>query len=277
MCAARASTQYNATLIHRIDITPQLAIFQVKPDGEVMDFKPGQFCVLGLFHEAPRIPESEPMEIPDGKERVLIRRAYSISSGSQRKEFIEFYISLVTSGGLTPRLFHLQKGGRLFMGPKAAGLFTLDLVTPGKNILMVATGTGLAPYMSVMRTQILGEGCSVRPMAILQGAAFSWDLGYRSELEAMNRQCPKFQYLPVVSRPEQDTAWRGRTGRLTGWLERRDELSDACGFPIHPDETHVFLCGNPGMVDDASVLLEGQGYVVGTRTEPGTLHREKYW
>ena len=269
---------YNATLVGRIDITPQLAIFQVKPDGDVPEFTPGQYSVLGLRQDAPRVPEAGPEgdddEEPPAPAGKMIKRAYSISSGSLQRDFMEFYVTLVTNGALTPRLFALTQGDRLFLGPRAKGMFTLNAVPESAAILMVATGTGLAPYISMLRTHVLeAKG---RKIAVLQGASYSWDLGYRGELEALSRARDNFAYIPVVSRPEKDTAWNGRTGRLPVWLVN-PAFAGACGFALDPQTAHVFLCGNPGMIEQAETILTEKGYTVDERTAPGALHREKYW
>lgn len=269
-------TPYNARLTGRIDVAPGLVIFRVISDIGAIPFTPGQFIVLGLLKSARRIPEAQPEEPSRREGDHLIRRAYSISSASSQQSHLEFYISLVTSGALTPRLFCLQPGDPLFLGPKAAGLFTLDQVAAGRNILMVATGTGLAPYMSMLRSHVLGLAAPARAMAVLQGARHSWDLGYRAELEALSRQAPHFRYLPVVSRAAEDPQWSGRSGRLTQWLAE-DDLARQCGFPLDPGQTDIFLCGHPDMVVESAELLTPRGFVEGTRQTPGPLHMEKYW
>lgn len=272
----KKSVNYNATLLKRIDITPQLLIFQVRPDQESLTFSGGQFTVLGLKRSAPRIPEADPEEVDPEKAERLVRRAYSISSGSQTQDYIEFYISLVTSGELTPRLFHLQAGDRLFMGESAKGMFTLDNIPTGKNILLIGTGTGLAPYISMVRSLTLGINSPTYPITILHGAKYSWDLGYRGELEALAQTCQHFRYYPCITQPDQDTSWKGHTGRLNEWVTK-PELESLCGFSLNPKETHVFLCGHPNMVEESSLLLEKRGFEQGNRKEPGTLHLEKYW
>ncbi|MBF0623283.1 MAG: ferredoxin--NADP reductase [Magnetococcales bacterium] len=271
------SQEYNATLAKRLDISARQTIFRIKPDQPV-PFVAGQFTVLGLKHSAPRVPEADPEEDADpAKADRLIRRAYSISSGSHEQDFLEFYLALVSDGKLTPRLFQLREGDRLFVGAKATGVFTLDRVPPGQKILLVGTGTGLAPYISMVRTLALGVGCPAVPLAILHGAAHSWDLGYRPELEMISKKCSNFQYAPIISRPEDEAVeWRGRTGRLTQWLTR-EALTKLCGFAPTPGETHIFLCGNPGLVEEALATFQGWGFDPGTRQEAGNLHVEKYW
>jgi ferredoxin--NADP+ reductase len=229
---------------------------------------------LGLAGQAPKVPEAQGSETPAADAQKLIKRAYSISSGSRERDYLEFYISLVTSGELTPRLFALREGERLFVGGKPKGLFTLAGVPADQAVLLVATGTGLAPYVSMLRTHLLES--PDRRLAVLHGASYSWDLGYRAELETLSRIRPHFAYLPVVSRPADDPSWAGRTGRLTAWLERPD-VSQACRFPIDPGQAHVFLCGNPGMVEEAARILEAKGYAQGARPNAGPLHLEKYW
>ena len=129
MSTPAAPSPYNATVVGREAINPQLMILRVRADSGELSFTPGQFAVLGLQGKAPRAPEAEPdAKLADPEK--LIRRAYSIASTSLEKSYVEFYLTLVTSGELTPRLFALPHGARVFLGPKASGLFTLDRVAP---------------------------------------------------------------------------------------------------------------------------------------------------
>nr|CRH07541.1 putative Ferredoxin--NADP reductase [Candidatus Magnetococcus massalia] len=271
------ANEYNATLTDRVEVTPNLLICKVKPDAGSYPFEAGQFAVLGLKRKEARIPEATSEEVPEEKAERLIRRAYSISSASH-EDSLEFYLSLVSSGELTPRLFALKEGDRLFLGKSASGFFTLDRVPAGKQILMVATGTGLAPYISMIRTMALGIGCPAVPIAVMHGASYSWDLGYRTELESLARECGHFRYIPVVSRPEEDKDWSGRTGRLNEWMENKSGLEEACGFALDPAKSDIFLCGNPAMVEFGEKhFVENHGYDAGSKKAPGTLHAEKYW
>ncbi|MEY4004852.1 MAG: hypothetical protein RLZZ221_948, partial [Verrucomicrobiota bacterium] len=186
-----AASPYNATVVGREAINPQLMILRVRPDSGELNFTPGQFGVLGLQGKEPRVPEADP-DTKAAEPEKLIRRAYSISSTSLEKAYVEFYLTLVTSGELTPRLFALKHGARIFLGPKASGLFTLDRVAPGKSVVLVATGTGLAPYISMLRTMLISD--ATRKFVVLHGSRYSWDLGYRGELESLARIRPNFTY-----------------------------------------------------------------------------------
>jgi ferredoxin--NADP+ reductase len=257
----------------REEINPQLIVLRVQPDGELFPFNPGQFAVLGLLAGEPRVPEADAEEsAPDpGK---LIRRAYSIASSSVERRYVEFYLTLVNTGELTPRLFALRHGSRLFLSPKASGLFTLDRVPSGKAVILIATGTGLAPYMSMLRTMLIHE--SERKFVVLHGARCSWDLGYRAELESLARIRPNFIYIPSITRPEQDPHFRGPTGRIQNLLEQ-GVVESLSGLPLDPARSDVFLCGNPDMIRLVKELLQARGFVADQGKESGTIHVEEYW
>jgi ferredoxin--NADP+ reductase len=267
------SNSYNAALVGREEINAQLQIMRVQPAAPLFDFKPGQFAVLGLLGREARVPEADDEEPPAEPDK-LIRRAYSIASSSVERQYVEFFVTLITSGQLTPRLFALPYGGRLFLGPKATGMFTLDRVAPGKALILVATGTGLAPYMSMLRTMLVHE--TQRPFVILHGARYSWDLGYRGELESLARIRPNFTYIPSITRPHEDPHFRGHSGRVQTLLEKGivDLLS---GVPLDPERADVFLCGNPDMIQVVKEMLLARGFKPDQGKVAGTIHVEEYW
>jgi ferredoxin/flavodoxin---NADP+ reductase len=298
------AAEYNATVSSRVEVAPGLVILRVVPDKLPMEFKAGQYVVLGLKASEPRIDESEAdapsvvagaagaAEIagtPESQAAVdaqaatvataaldperMIRRAYSIASESKADEYLEFYLTVVMSGELTPRLFNLKIKDRVYVGPKAVGVFTLDKA-PGKHILMIGTGTGLAPYMSMLRSQLECNG--TRQFVIVHGARFSWDLGYRTELTGLARHCKNFQYIPVVTRPKEDVDWQGRSGYLQN-LIASGTIEEQTGLPLTPDNFDIFLCGNPGMIETVIGWAEARGFVKDKGHDIGTLHTEEYW
>jgi ferredoxin--NADP+ reductase len=205
----------------------------------------------------------------------MIRRAYSIASSSRKREYVEVFANLVRSGELTPRLFALAPGDRLWLGRKFTGAFTLREVPRAANLALVATGTGLAPYMSMIRTEL--ECGGPRRFAVLHGARHSWDLGYAGELRAMERHCPNLTYLPTVSRPQAEPApWGGATGYVQE-LWTGGALARAWGFRPTPADTHVLLCGNPAMIEDLIARLAAEGFALHERDAPGQIHVERYW
>jgi len=267
--------ELNAIVIQRIEVSPGLAILRVVTDGwDLPDFAPGQFAVLGLPGSAARCTVCDPEdEAQDGDK--IIKRAYSIASSSVAREFLEFYIVLVPSGALTPRLFALSQGDRVWLGPKISGIFTLDQVPEDKHIILTSTGTGLAPYMSMLRTKLTcGDE---RRFAVLHGARHSWDLGYRSELMTLHRMCSNFAYVPTISRASEEVAaWNGETGYIQD-LWKRMPLKNHWGFGPSPQDTHVFVCGNPDMIESMVDILDSQGFKEHKKNEPGQVHVERYW
>ena len=269
------TTELNAIVSQRIEVAPGLMVLRVVPDGwNLSEFRAGQFAVLGLPGSAPRYEfTSEEESAPDPDK--LIRRAYSIASAPESLDYLEFFITLVNSGALTPRLFALRPGSRLWLGKKISGLFTLDQVPPEMNLILVGTGTGLAPYMSMVRGELLCD--PDRRFAVLLGARHSWDLGYRSELNTLTRACENFSYLPVISRKDDEvTPWQGRVGYVQDLWKNR-ELEKVWGFDPGPDNSHVLLCGNPAMIEDMLDLLGTEGFSEHSKKRPGQVHAEKYW
>lgn len=267
--------ELNAIVTQRIDFAPGLMVLRVAPDGwELPDFKPGQFSVLGLPASAPRSSDSD-VEDPAPAPDAFIRRAYSIASASHEREYIEFYIVQVRSGQLTPRLFALNVGDRVWLGPKATGMFTLDEVPEDQNLVFIGTGTGLAPYMSMIRTHL--EANEPRHFAALHGARNSWDLGYRTELFQMQRLAKNFAYMPIITEPsDEHVPWKGHIGFVQS-LWAKGEVEKAWGFKPTPQNTHVFLCGNPLMIDAMKELLHAEGFTDHSKKAPGTIHLEEYW
>jgi ferredoxin/flavodoxin---NADP+ reductase len=265
----------NAIVIERVEVTPELIILRVKPnEGEIPPFKAGQFAILGLPPAAARIELSDTEEEEEikGRKAPLIRRAYSIASASNQNEYLEFYITLVRSGELTPRLFHLRRGDELFLGKKITGMFTLDQIPTESNLVFVATGTGLAPYMSMIRTMLPLH--PNRRVAIVHGARHSWDLGYISELYHLSSHYDNFHYLPIISRPKiEPLPWHGATGYVQDiWKSGR--WQKVWGADLQPKKDHLFLCGNPVMIEMMVEMLTGAGLSEG---KDGEIHCERYW
>lgn len=267
--------ELNAVLAQKVEVAPGLIIIRIVPIGwHLPEFKPGQYIVLGLPPDAPRYLYSDPEPTPPRDDK-LVRRAYSIASSSKEKQYVEFYVRLVTSGTLTPRLFAMSIGDRLWMSANTKGMFTMDEVPPEKNIILFATGTGVAPYMSMLRSNVILQ--EKRNYTVVHGALNSWDLGYRSELLTIERLCHNFYYIPVISEPEREPIpWGGRTGFVQKiWQDH--VLQEVWGFEPTPENTRIFLCGHPEMIRQMLELLAESGFKEHSKLEPGSIHMEKYW
>ncbi len=271
-----SNPEYNATVTLRVNLSPDLMVLRVKLDGAPFAFEPGQYTVLGLRRSSPRLSDAseDAAELAARPGDPLIRRAYSITSHSAERE-LEFVVTLVRSGALTPRLFALQVGGRLHVEPRATGAFTLKQASGNRDLLMVATGSALAPYMSMLRTEF--PSTYEHQYVVVHVAATSWDLAFRAQMEALAARSKHLTYLPVVSEPDRDGSWRGLTGTVESLL-RGGEIEDQLGMPIGPDRFDVFLSGHPGMIDAVSAVLAERGFKAGDPADPDTnLHAERYW
>jgi ferredoxin--NADP+ reductase len=242
-------------------------ILRVAPDGwGFPSFVPGQYATLGLFGNAPRSPLAEPEAPPAAPDR-LIRRAYSIASSPANREFLEFYLNLVPCGSLSPRLFRLDIGDRLWLSARAVGTFTFDRVSGEADVLFVANGTGLAPFVSMLATH--RDLARSGRVTLLHGVRHSWDLGYRAVFLAMQNLRDNFTYLPVLSRPAQEPVpWTGATGHVQDVFR---------GLHARPERTHVFLCGSPVMIEEMTAILLREGFRRHAPGAPGQVHAESYW
>lgn len=218
---------YNATLVRRVNLTDDLASFWVKMDGEATPFEPGQYMTTGVLTE--------------GK---MLQRPYSVASAPSvsNTEGYEFFVRHVPVIRFTTALWRLPIGHRMRMiGPK--GKFMLE-PDDTRTHLYVSTGTGIAPFISMIR-EGLAQG-KVRRTVLLNGCSFAPELGYRAELEAWAADPgARVTYVPTVSRPNdpRNAGWSGRLGRV------EQVITDVCrDLSLRPDRTVVYICGNPEMI-----------------------------
>jgi ferredoxin/flavodoxin---NADP+ reductase len=229
---------YNATLVRRIDETEDLGYFWVRFDGDSTPFEPGQYMTIGVHTE--------------GK---ILQRPYSVASSARRTdEGYEMYVRLVPVLRFTTALWRLPVGHRMRMiGPK--GKFMLE-PDDQRTHLFISTGTGIAPFISMMRT-LLEDGAPRRAV-ILHGVSYVSDLGYRELLEGW-RDAGEYplEYVPTVSRPNDaaNAGWAGRTGRVEANIA---SVCDELG--LTPGNSVAYICGNPEMIVTAESQLLARGY-----------------
>lgn len=257
--------EYNATLIDKIDVTPALSIFKIRPDepwgeSEIADFVPGQYVTLGLNNEA-------------RPELGSVRRPMSIASAPEEGWILEFYIRWVahpeSDNPLTHLLWKTEPHQRIYLRPKAVGKFTLEdtLGAADDRVkVLVAAGTGLAPFLSMARSRALSEAdVSLRDLAILHGASYPADLGYRDELEALCRD-RELGYACTISRPGEAPDWVGDVGRVEDYFleDRLGELEDRLGLGaggLTPDRAVIYICGLQGTIGKTIERTLGRGFV----------------
>jgi ferredoxin--NADP+ reductase len=221
-------------------------------------FVNGQFTMIGLEVE--------------GKPLL---RAYSMVSTSYEEQ-LEFFSIKVPDGPLTSRLQHIKEGDRILVGKKPVGTLVLDNLTPGARLYLLSTGTGLAPFMSIIRdpetyerfeTVILVHGC--RQIAELAyGETITQALPEDEYLGEMISQ--KLVYYPTVTRePFQNR------GRVTDLITSGQLFTDIGQKPFDPAEDRVMLCGSPQMLDDMRRILVESGFHEGSSGKPAEFVVEK--
>lgn len=291
--------EYNATLVERIDLEPALSIFRVEPDaapskaeaapGEQW-FVPGQYMTIGLNREV--VPGE------DDPRPLSVRRPMSIASAPEEGHTVEFYIRYVSHPEsdlpLTHLLWKIHAGARMYMRPVATGKFTVA-DTMGEDDprikLCIAAGTGLAPFISIVRSRILRDPTArLDDIAILHGASYSMSLGYRSELERLARD-HGLRYAPTISRPKEEPDWKGLGGRVEALLDpdRIEETEAALGLragDLRPDKAGVLICGLNGTIAQTIINLAPRGFVPDNRklrralavddSRPSSLFWEQY-
>jgi ferredoxin--NADP+ reductase len=208
---------------------------------------------------------------PPGHNEPMIGRPYSFVNppGTQPHEF---YYIVVPGGPLTPRLAALVPGDPVWLLPRANGFFSVSEVPETETLWCLATGTGIGPFLSMLRT---GEPWQKFERAVLVHAVRHVDeLTYRDAIAGIGRAHPgAFTYVPMVSREPHPEALTGRipAAIADGRLEAR------VGVALSPENSHAMLCGNPAMVEDTQALLLARGMRRHRRKEPGHVTVETYW
>jgi len=240
---------YHARITKRVDFAPDLWMIRINPGGD-FKFAPGQYATLGVQGEQKR---SE--------------RPYSIVSSPYESE-IEFFFELVPQGELTPQLYKLQLGDEVLMRKVPKGRFTLD--PKRTNHLLVCTVTGIAPFVSYVRSMSKdwkeGKFKGEHKLFLLNGASRSWEFGYHDELQEFAKQVPWLKYVPTVSRPWEDEKWTGETGRADDLLRK---YADTWG--LTGENCVAYLCGHPEMIEHGKGILKRKNF------PKEVIKEEVYW
>ena len=227
---------YPAELIERRVVSASLAVFRFLA-AEPPSFTAGQYATIGV--------------VVDGD---MIERPYSIVS-SPYERFLEFFVELVPGGDLTPKLWELELGSRILVRRRIVG--QLSLAPTVKRHLMLATVTGIAPFVSILRTQQIERRQKVSDdqFLVIHGASRVADFGpYLSELEELS-QAGCLTYAPTISRPWEEPNWKGETGRVEDVVRKH---ADKNGFDL--TNSIAYACGHPRMVENVKGILTRAGF-----------------
>lgn len=279
---------YNATLAERIDLTDTLTIFKLAPD-EPPKRDPwmvaGQYCVIGMNNE------TEP-------DKGSVQRPMSIVSAPEETGPIEFYLRYVdrpeSDNPLTHLMWPTKAGDRMYMRAVATGKFTVHgtVGEDGQRLkICVAAGTGAAPFVSMVRSEILRDASAdLSRYVFLHGASYPDDLGYREELSEL-REKNGLHYFATVSRPQEAPEWTGYTGRVEDFFrpERIADLEERLGLApgeFTPHKAVLLACGLQGTIGMCISRLLERGFIpdhrrmrqafVAPEGAPSTLFYEQY-
>lgn len=217
-------------------------------------FRSGEFVMIGLA---------------GGNGKPLLR-AYSVASPAYAEE-LEFLSIKVPDGPLTSQLQKVQPGDEVYLGRKPTGTLVADALIPGRRLFLLSTGTGLAPFMSVVRDPDIYD--LFQQIVVVHSVRRVDDLAYREELEAKLADDPlvdgvaaeQLFYVPTVTREPFHT-----TGRIEA-LMASGKLFEGMGEPqrFDPEHDRVMLCGSMAMIKETAAMLDGYGFTEGSNAKPG--------
>ena len=249
---------YQERVLSARHYTDNLFSFEItRPDG--FRFRSGEFTMIGLEQE-------------DGKPLL---RAYSIASPSWQEK-LEFFSIKVPNGPLTSKLQSIQAGDKIVLGKKSTGTLVLDALTPGKNLYLLSTGTGLAPFASIIRDPETFERYD--NVVLTHNCRTVKELNYGKDLMAATMSDEilqqiigdKLKHFTSVTR--EDYPFKGR---ITNLIED-GTLAEAVGLPdLNPETDRVMVCGSMGMLSDLKELFDSKGFVEGSVSRPGQFVYEK--
>jgi ferredoxin--NADP+ reductase len=246
---------HHVTVAQRVAWSPGLVSLVF--DAELDPFRPGQFIDVAVD--------------PADRDGARPSRSYSLASAPGEPP--ELFVSLVPGGEITPRLCAAQPGDRLWLRWPAAGVFTLDRLPDARVLWLIATGTGLSPYLSMLRSDT--DWRRFERVIVVRGARSAAELAYQDELTRLaDASGGRITPIDVVSRdPAAPGALHGRvtTVHASGELEARARE------PLTSPDGQVMLCGNPAMVDEMRARLEAAGLERNSPKRPGHFTVEAYW
>ena len=229
------------------------SLFSLRVQTEPFDFIAGQFVRLAL-------------DTAEGK----VQRAYSLlnSPGDTEQEFL---ISTVADGVLSPLLQQLKPGDMVQVSQPASGFFVLDEVPDGKNLWLIATGTGIGPYLSMLGTETPWQRFS--SIILLHSVRYAAELVYQPLIRSFQQSYgTQLHYQPVVTRETYPGALQHRIPELIS----SGALQQVCGQKLD-SHSQVLLCGNPQMITETKAVLENLGLKKNLRRDPGQITVEQYW
>ena len=247
------------TLLDVQSLTPSLFTLRTTRDPGFR-FTAGQFVRLGVTKA-------------DGS---TVWRAYSVVS-SPFDEYLDFFSIVVPGGEFTSELSRLRVGDTLMVERQATGFLTLNRFVDGRDLWLLGTGTGVAPFLSILQDFEVWE--KFERIILVYSAREARELAYQSLIQGLGQReylaeyAHKLTYLPLVTREQHPGALHGRITTLIA----NGELERAAGVALTPEHSRVMICGNPQMIDDTRQLLKQRDMQLSLSRRPGQVAVENYW
>ncbi|PVZ35119.1 ferredoxin--NADP+ reductase [Pseudomonas sp. CC120222-01a] len=256
---ASADNFTRQTLLDVQPLTPNLFSLRVTRDPGFR-FRAGQFARLGVTKA-------------DGS---VVWRAYSMVS-APHDEYLDFFSIVVPGGEFTSELSRLGEGDTLLIDRQAFGYLTLDRFVGGRDLWMLATGTGIAPFMSILQDFEAWERFD--NIKLVYSVREAKELAYVDDIAGLEQRdylaefAGKLQFIPVVTREQHPGALNAR---ITTLIEN-GELEKAAGLELSPEHSRIMLCGNPDMIDETRKVLKARDLQLSLSKRPGQVAVENYW
>jgi ferredoxin/flavodoxin---NADP+ reductase len=246
-----------------------LFTLKVEADG-VEPFAPGQFLHVGVPLDSGAQSAGAENDVQSGNDPKILHRPYSVASPWGKS--VEFFIVLVPEGELTPKLWDCRPGNLIYISKRASGRFTLDHTPRAENLWLMATGTGLAPYIAMLRDPEVWN--RYNRVIVVHGVRMAADLAYCGEMNEWAGKYPgRFHAISALTREHNGESLHGR---LPGLLAD-GQLEKAAGCSLLAGNSAIMLCGNPAMLDDMEQELGRRGIQRHRSRAPGQLVVERYW
>jgi ferredoxin--NADP+ reductase len=201
----------------------------------------------------------------------MLARAYSFANAPEERPY-EFYYVIVPDGPLSERLARLEAGDAVWLSPGAAGFLVLSEVPDAANLWLLATGTGIAPFLAILKSEAAWR--RYPRIVLVEAVRHADELAYREQIERLRREHGgRFEAVSFVSREAAEGALAGRIPQAI--LDGR--LESAAGVELSAASSQVMICGNPAMVTDAVQALSQRGMKKHRRRSPGQITVENYW
>lgn len=229
-------------------------LFSIFVKAPIEPFIPGQFTQIGV-----RVEEE------------IVFRPYSFANSSD-DPILEFYYNVSSEGQLTPMLMRLKSGDPISIARKPAGRFTLEPIPKVSDLWLLATGTGLGVFLSLLQSHLLWEKFS--NVVLAHSVRFGIELTHWETIRRIAKdQGERFRYIPIVTREEVPDAFNQRLPVLI----QLQTLEQKAGLMLIPACSHVMLCGNPLMVKEVVAMLAKKGFELHHPNQAGHITVESYW